>query len=415
MGRNLLLMSYCFPPANIIGAVRPYQIARYYHRHGWSVSVVSVIDGSIDDSDMSDISGISSSRLRVPQFISWLNTVKEYTGALGKLKTLFLRALKFLLRSSIFPEHFILLRKTYINEALLLARHKKFDLLISSALPFTVHSAARRVARELDIPWVADNRDLWASSPYRKTLPIWRIFDRYYERSILAEANLVLGVSQGMVTYYRDEYRFNRVLLVMNGYSAASSLLPMSTNRNDGRVEIVYGGILYNGVRDPAPLMQAINSDSFLKSCVTVRFFGAESDQVNRLAENFRDCSIESYARVSKAEISKIYQKASLLLVIIGDSDFENGVMTGKFFEYLSQGKPVIALASEESELARVINDFGLGLATRTPERIATFLRKYCYGATPTQIKLPLELSIDYQLSNLMQASEKLLALPKRE
>ena len=414
MDRNLLLMTYCFPPANIIGAVRPYQMACFFRNQGWNVDVVSIIDESIVDSDKADISGILSVRLRAPRFISWLNTVKSHDGRLGRLTTLLLRGLKFVIRASIFPEHFTTLRQAYVNEAMRLAKGKKFDLLISSALPFSVHCAASQIARDLDLPWVADNRDLWAASPYRKTLPVWRLFDRRYERSVLAKADLVLGISQSMVAYYREQCGLEHTLLVMNGYSS----LPMPEVAGEQPanlgLEIVYGGILYNGVRDPSPLLQAIDSDPQLKSVACVRFYGSEAGRVAALAETFSDCSVESHPRVSKAEISSIYQGASLLLVILGGGGFENGVMTGKFFEYLAHGKPVLAIASEDSELARVINDYGLGLASRNPERIASYLRSYLAGDVPRTIKLPRELSIDFQLSILNRAIESLPAFSSR-
>lgn len=414
MGRNLLLMTYCFPPANIVGAVRPYQMACFFRRQGWNVDVVSIIDESIADSDKADISGISSIRLKAPGIVSWLNTIKSHEGRLGKLKTLLLRGLKFVIRASFFPEHFIALRRTCVNETMRLAEGRKFDLLISSALPFTIHCAARQVAGNLGLPWVADNRDLWAASPYRKTFPLWRLFDHRYERSVLAKADLVLGISQGMVAYYREQCGFEHALLVMNGYSPQPMVEVTSDRPANGGLEIVYGGILYNGVRDPSPLLQAIDSDPQLKSVVCVRFYGSEPDRVAALAETFCDCAVECHPRVSKAEISSKYQRASLLLVILGSGEFENGVMTGKFFEYLAHGKPILAIASEGSELARVINDYGLGLASRNPERIAAYLRSYLAGDAPRSIELPRELSIDFQLSILYRAIESLPAFSSR-
>jgi glycosyltransferase involved in cell wall biosynthesis len=319
-----------------------------------------------------------------------------------------LRSLKFVIRASIFPEHFIALRQAYIKEAMRLAEGKKFDLLISSALPFSVHCAARQIAADLDLPWVADNRDLWAASPYRKTLPIWRLFDHRYERSVLSKADLVLGISQGMMAYYREQCGFEQALLVTNGYSSLRVEEITSEQTVNSGLEIVYGGILYSGVRDPSPLLRAINSDPKLKSVACVSFYGSEPDLVAELAETFSECSVKSHPRVSKAEISTIYQRASVLLVILGDGVFENGVMTGKFFEYLAHGKPVLAIASEESELACVINDYGLGLVSRNPERIATYLRSYLAGGVPRTIALPKELSIDCQLTILHQAIESM-------
>lgn len=407
-------MTYCFPPANIVGAVRPYQMARFFRSKGWNVDVVSSIDESIVDSDKADISGISSVRIKAPGFVSWLNTIKNYEGRFGKLRTLLLRGLKFVIRALMFPDHSIALRQAYINEAIRLAGSRKFDLLISSALPFTIHCAARQVSGKLGLPWVADNRDLWAASPYRRTLPIWHLFDRRYERSVLSRADLVLGVSQSMVNFYREQYGFEHALLVMNGYSPQPVAKVTGDRPANGGLEIVYGGILYNGVRDPTPLLQAIDSDPQLKSAACVRFYGSEPDRMAALAESFSGCRVESHPRVTKEEISSKYQEASLLLVILGSGDFENGVMTGKFFEYLAHGKPVLAIASEESELARVINDHRLGLASRKPERIASYLRAYLAGDVPKSIELPKELSIDFQLSILYRAIESLPGFSSR-
>lgn len=414
MAPRLLLLTYSFPPANIIGAARPYQIARFFQNKGWDVQVISIVDESIADTDGADLSGLSSVRFEAPKIISWLNTVKNYSGRFGKLKTFLLRSLKFAIRSSVFPEHFIALQGVFVTQAMRLAKDKQFDLVISSALPFSVHCAARNVAKDLGLPWVADNRDLWAASPYRRTLPIWRLFDRRYERAVLAQASLVLGISESMVAYYRDDYHFDHALLVMNGYSLQAQAEINRENPIGDGLDIVYGGILYNGVRDPSPLLEAINSDPDLKAKACVRFFGSEPARVSMLADTFRDCAIENHPRVSKGEISTIYREASLLLVILGGGEFENGVMTGKFFEYLAHGKPVLAIASEESELAQVINRYGLGLATRSPQRIALFLRAFLADEVPKTIELPKELSIDHQLSVLYQAIESLPAFSSR-
>lgn len=413
MGRNLLLLSYCFPPANIIGAVRPYQIARFFQQRGWNVQVISISDSSIADTDSADVSGISSVRIPAPWLVSWLNTVTTTDGRAGILHSAFLRSIKFVVRLLVFPEHFILLRKIYVDEAMRLSADKRFDLVVSSALPFTIHSAARQIARQLSVPWVADNRDLWAASPYRKALPFRRALDRRYERATLADADLILGISESMIAYYRDICGFKKALLIMNGYP----VMPIVEDAGEPSrktLDIVYGGILYGALRDPSPLLKAIASDEQLRSRVEVHFFGSEPDRVSALADTFKECSIACHARVSKSEIAAKYRHASLLLVILGDDVFENGVMTGKFFEYLTHGKPILAIAAEESELARVINGHALGLATRDPGRIAGYLGSLIRGESPDTISPPPELSIEHQLSLLYSAVETLPALIAR-
>ena len=407
MSRSLLLLTYAFPPANIIGAVRPYQIARYFQKRGWKVSVIFCADSSIPDTFDANVNGMVTERITVPRFVCSLNAISSHkNGFLGKLASMVERVLKFLMRSAIYPEHFRSLAKDYVRESLRIAQNQRFDLLISSALPFTLHLAGQRVAEKLGVPWVADNRDLWAASPYRKGVFFRRWLDRRYERRILSSAKLVLGVSSSMIDYYRDVQGFQNALLVMNGYSSGESRgKEINAKPVDyAGLDIVYGGILYGSLRDPSPLLKAIGMDERLQHKTRVRFFGSERDRVDALSASFARCNIQWHGRVSKAEIGEIYRRASLLLVILGSSDFENGVLTGKFFEYLAFGKPVLAVAPENSELAKIVNQYGLGMASDDPDRIAGYLNALLEGNAPAVMYPPEDLTIEFQLSRLYDA-----------
>src|SRR3546814_1026113 len=95
----------------------------------------------------------------------------------------------------------------------------------SSDLPFSVHGAARDVARAAGALFVADNRDIWAGNPYKWTAPFYKGFERGYEATSLAAADLVVAVSEGMSAHYRTAYPdlADRVLTVMNGVDAGTA------------------------------------------------------------------------------------------------------------------------------------------------------------------------------------------------
>lgn len=409
MPKNLLLLSYYFPPGNIIGAVRPYQIARHFQQLGWNVNVISAQDSSVSDDYDADISNLVVNRIAAPKLLAWLT--KPHAGGDGtsaRIMTFALRCLRFLIRSLLFPEHFVLIKRLYLREAHRLAAQVSFDLVISSAFPFAMHGVAREFAARHSVPWIADNRDLWAASPYRKLIFPRRGLDGRYEKSVLGKAQLVIGVTQGMVDYYRSKYDFEKTLLVMNGHSGVHTARDVGVA--DARadltcLEIVYGGILYGDVRDPSPLLKAIDSDPKLKKWVKVSFFGADRARVSTLQTTYPDCLIEQHERVSKAEISRRFQAATVLLVILGTSDFEKIVLPGKFFEYLGYGKPVLAIASEQSELAALIEAHGVGLATNDPVRIAAYLRRLLDGELPLSVQPPEELSSANQMSLLSRAA----------
>src|SRR3546814_3072517 len=80
------------------------------------------------------------------------------------------------------------------------------DVVLSTALPFSVHGAARDVARAAGALFVADNRDIWAGNPYKSTAPFYKSLERGYERRSLAAADLVVAVSEGMSAYRSEEH-----------------------------------------------------------------------------------------------------------------------------------------------------------------------------------------------------------------
>ena len=54
-------------------------------------------------------------------------------------------------------------------------------------------------------------------------------------------------------------------------------------------------------------------------------------------------------------------QTAILLLVINKDSPNAKGILTGKFFEYLASGRPILAIGPTNGDLARILDETGAG------------------------------------------------------
>jgi glycosyltransferase involved in cell wall biosynthesis len=54
-------------------------------------------------------------------------------------------------------------------------------------------------------------------------------------------------------------------------------------------------------------------------------------------------------------------QSAILLLAINKDSPNAKGILTGKFFEYLASGRPIMAIGPTDGELARILKESEAG------------------------------------------------------
>ncbi|HGH3155636.1 TPA: hypothetical protein ACJKZX_003252, partial [Acinetobacter baumannii] len=103
-------------------------------------------------------------------------------------------------------------------------------------------------------------------------------------------------------------------------------------------------------------------------------------------------------SKLPRDKILEIQNNAEYLIIALGKSAFEKGVLTGKFYEYIRARRPIIALCDEDGELAYLINKYHLGVATRDSKKIAKFILNNKKQYTD----VPHELTSNYQFENLL-------------
>ena len=161
----------------------------------------------------------------------------------------------------------------------------KPDVIYASALPFTAHLVAARLARAARVPWVAEFRDLFAGNPY-SNLPAWRDpIDTRIERRVLASASACVTVSQPMADALSQRH-LKPTVVVLNGFDGR--MVPESPAPADrgAPLRIVYTGVIYPGRRDPSPLFAAIASLGPAARDINVEFYGQDLRTVTELARH---------------------------------------------------------------------------------------------------------------------------------
>lgn len=419
---SILLISYWFPPNNVIGAVRALEIAKHFANNNWKVTVLATRDQNFDFGFDADLTNVNVTYVPASAITAWLTDFAGATAARtsrwSRMRQGAARYGKAIARSLCFPDPHQFVIRDYTRFAEVLHPQESFDLIVTSALPFSMHVVGRKLSRRFGVPWIADNRDLWAISPYRKLAHFRKVLDVQYERRILNDAAHVLGISQHMVDYYRHHLRGPSVHLVMNGYDEHESQRPTGTSLSKagedlgekgptGITRIAYLGILYGGRRDISPLLDAINSQASLASAIHLDFYGSEKSVVEGYIRIYPRLRITCFPRISKEESLRVQQTADLLLVAIGNTEFEKGVLTGKFFEYLSSRKPILALGPSDSELARIVNEHSLGYGGNSVAAIAAYLDRLLDGREPRSVGLPSTLSRTCQLDRLREIAEQ--------
>jgi glycosyltransferase involved in cell wall biosynthesis len=399
---KILMISHWFPPANIIGAVRPYEMAKYLSEQGHNVTVVCGLDANFDNTYEVNLTNISVIRVKRNSLVSFLQPASN--------QSFVSRILKATIRYTLYPDSYNLLRKQYIKQTV---AHIKCgfepDVVISSALPFSSHMVAKKLAKIYNCPWVADNRDLWAISPYRKRFNWLRAIDIKFEASIMggADAILVIGNKMKEELLCLRTLSPEKVFVIRNGADLnddKQTKFNYKPSTENGSFNIVYSGILYGGYRDPTP---ALNAMEMLQFNIKFDFYGSEESVVAGYQDNYKNIEINFHKKVSKFEIKSIQKNADILLLALGCSDFEKSVLTGKFFEYVESGRPIIAVCDEDSELAQLVSQYGLGIATRNTQKIKGFIQSVVSGDFLTP-KPPMELSRVVQFEKMEKIIKRL-------
>lgn len=381
---RILLVSYWFPPTNVIGAVRASKFARYMREAGHDVRVLGGPAGEplglmleIPEAAVSRpvVAGPTASRGRLAAARSRL---LEHSDAWGLTSG---RAGKVL------REHFYAVlerpdkQADWIEPAIALGRALmrdwRPDVIVASAPPYSGLIVAARLHEESGVPWVAELRDPWSGNVYNDR-PAWRDWlDRRMERRTLSGAAALVAVSPVVTRDLRARYK-QPIATVLNGFAPEDLPAPSARVPHDV-LRIVYTGTIYAGHRDPSPLFAAIaRLPADARRQVRVVFYGPTDTQVRALAAPH---GVQEQVVVMPAvnyRTSLEHQaQADVLLLLQRNHPSDEGNVPAKFFEYLGALRPILLLGYEQGVLARMIRERFAGLISNDPAAIAGQLQTW--------------------------------------
>jgi hypothetical protein len=390
---RLLVVSYFFPPFNNMGAVRVGKTAKYLMKtFGHDVRVVTAASQPFQATLPPEL---PADRVT---YTKWFNVNKpaeilsggraRVTAAGHELQgpTEFVRAARSFYRDFYksvvaFPDDQIGWYPFALRAASRLMADWRPDLLLASGPPNTSLLAVYRLAQRYDIPWVAELRDLWTDSHYYR-FPRWRQrLEQRLERRVLGSASGFLTVSEPLAEVLRLKYRAP-VAVVLNGYDPEDYPASAGGLLEKKFVRLVYTGMLmWSGVEggmDPRPLFEALRRLGPLAEHIRLAFYG-------RRLQGARDAArtegvehlVEVHDQVPYLESLRMQREADVLLLFLWNDPKEPGVYTGKLFEYIGAGRPILAVGSADNVAAQLIRDRRAGVVLNDPARIAERLLQW--------------------------------------
>jgi glycosyltransferase involved in cell wall biosynthesis len=253
---------------------------------------------------------------------------------------------------------------------------REVDAIIGELIPYPTAFGVERLARRLDLPWIADLQDPWAlDEMWLYATAVQRLLDRHRMRSTLRSTAAVVMNTPEAARRLRSafpEFRDRSVVSITNGFDAADFQLP-PPRRNDGTFRIVHSGYLHTGfglrhrktrtVRRllgglPVPsvdfltrshvfLLAAVDAvvrdDPSLEGVIEVHLLGSVTDDDRAVAGPYRFVRFHGY--IPHAQATELLRTADLLFLPMQDLPLGTraGLVPGKTYEYMASGVPILA------------------------------------------------------------------------
>lgn len=385
MTMHIVIVTYNWPPRNAIGTHRPYSWAKYWSMAGAKITVLTAVKQFYDNPLDLDLPVLDDVDVIEVPFSMPLAGVSPGSAGTGKFR----RLLKSIKRSLARNLGFVFdPRDGWIGAASSEIERlaKSADIVVSTFGPRASHIVADRMKGiNGRILWVADYRDLWSQNHLASYSPRARRAEQKKEfETVGANADLVTTVSEELAREL-GAMLGRRVEVVYNGFdfdSSTPAVKPSSLLSESRR--IVYTGMLYEGSRDPTPLFSALrellDEGGIDETTFQVDFYGPETSWLPVLVRKFNlDLVVNLRGAVDRPMALDAQRNAGVLLLLESPDVAAKGVLTGKLFEYIGAGRPILSLGSSgDSAICRVLAATGTGLGLQEDvQRIKRFLAEW--------------------------------------
>jgi glycosyltransferase involved in cell wall biosynthesis len=353
---RVLMFAYIFPPLAGGGVQRTLKYVKYLPLHGFSSVVVTSRPRSIPVArDGRMLAEIPPGTVVVRARTVPIHRVQyKFDGALRRLGLPTAVA-----RASMWPDEWVGWLPAAVWHGIRAVNKHRPRVIFSTSPMVTAHLAALIVHRVTGVPWVADFRDGWALDPgpaWSSVAPPRQVMEGF-ERLFVADAvrTTVACDSIDVVDLHRGD---PRRVLIPNGVDLADlgDGAKAAVHPPEELFRLSYVGALY-GSRNAAPVFAAANrliSRGILDpERLEIRVVGTATAVAEAEA-----LPVSFTGFVEHTEAVREMRSASALIF---HQPAEQMGVSGKIFEYLVSGRPILCVAHPDNVAYRLVQELGAG------------------------------------------------------
>ncbi len=378
---KILIITYYWPPSGGGGVQRWVKFCKYLPEYGFEPIVLTVapsdasytlIDNSLEKEISADLKVYTTKSVESLQLFMKLFGRKKlpHSGFSGENKaTFFSKCSRFVRGNFFIPDPRKGWNKFAQEKAVQLIKEHSIKYVITTSPPHSTQLIGSYLKKRCAIEWFADLRDPWTDIYYYNDLmhtSIARKIDAKYELEVLEQADQVLVVSPAIQRLFASkitESKREKINVLPNGYDEQDvEVFPRSSSPVNQFV-ITYTGNLasnYPGDVFLNVLKQLIDQNPAIK--IIFRFVGVFPNQLNDLIHTLQlETSIEHIEYVEHSQVFKYLNTSDALFLAIPEAKNNEGILTGKLFEYLATNKPIVCIGPPHGDAAAILHSCSIG------------------------------------------------------
>ena len=383
--KRVLIITYYWPPSGGSGVQRWLKMSKYLPENGWQPVIYTAKDAEypVEDTSLEQDVAPEAEVIRRPivepysfykKFLGIKKGEKVKAGFIneGAKKSGWKENLSVWLRGNLFiPDARCWWVKPSVRFLKKYLKEHPVDAIISTGPPHSMHLIAMALHKKLNIPWVADFRDPWTDIDFYKDLKLTRCADRKHHRlehQVLTEATKVVTIgwdcAKGLESHGAKD-----VAVITNGYDFVETCHGASLQENEQNHATLPFTMSHIGIiganRNSESFWQAVSEivETFPETSLRIRLIGQID---NSVIESIKSHNIEKYVEIipyiPHNQVIEKQQKSDVLLLFVNNTPNAKGILTGKLFEYMASGRPILSIGPEDGDSAYILNETKTGV-----------------------------------------------------
>lgn len=406
---KILIITYYWPPSGGAGVQRWLKFTKYLPSSGW-LPVVLTVKPEFAAYPFKDISlygeiplDVEIHRTKAINYFSLYNRDQSkipHSGfASGSDKSRRNMISRFIRGNFFIPDPRKGWNRYAFRKACELIKIENISHIITTSPPHSTQLIGLKLKRKFPhIKWVADLRDPWTDIYYYdmfKPSLLARMADRKMEKNVLTKADTIITVGQTLAAILasKGEKISHKIHVLPNGYDEEDfeGILPITPEQFT---------ITYVGTLSPAypvgGLIEALKDIRVNNRPVSLKFVGTVPEPIKELFPADEEGNHPEFIPYCEhPEAVRYMMESSMLLLIIPDHPSNKSILTGKIFEYLATGKPVLLLGPADGDAAQLMVKCGYQgiFGYNDVQGIRSFISKVAEGRQVTRSGHHLEYS----------------------